>query len=307
MTKTGTDLHGTGTFIDTRFGQIYYETEGEGPPVFLVSGGPGTGHAHYHPWFSALADRHQLVYFDNLGAGRSVRMDDPTDYNLANYAEVIEALRKALGFEKISLIGLSFGSLPALAYAVTFRQHIAALVISNGHFSAQTWQQGNIDNMNYEVRQLFPEIWAEIMALRDQGVLSSDMRIQALYGRALGELFWVDPWDHPGLFRPEGAEEADNFDVYRAFVGDDPEWEVTGTLKGFNPTAQLADFDVPTLIVSGRYDRITPPSIAVQIKEALPVAPVTLEIFERSAHRPWVEEADLYFECVSAFLEDIDG
>jgi proline iminopeptidase len=84
-------------------------------------------------------------------------------------------------------------------------------------------------------------------------------------------------------------------------IGDDPEWKVTGTLAGYD---RLDEFErlPPTLVVSGRYDRLTPPSVAYETFEALAPERRALHVFERSAHRPWAEQPDEYFDAVKSFL-----
>lgn len=295
-------VHGLGDYVETDSGRIYYELEGSGPPVFLVPGGPGASHTHYHPWFSALAQNHTVVYFDNLGTGASDRLESRTDYTVQRYACDIEALRLALHFEQINLIGLSFGSLPALEYTVQHAPYVNRLVISNGHLNAATWQEGNIDNVNHEIRTLFPEVWSQMQALRAQGIRSGDSRYQALYAGLLADLNWVDTWNHPQLYHTDDPRDEPNYEVYFGFIGDDPEWTITGTLQGYDPSPKLARCNVPTLIVTGRYDRVTPPAIAYKIQKAFPPNHAQLVVFEKSAHRPWVEESEEYFDVVGKFL-----
>jgi proline iminopeptidase len=55
-------------------------------------------------------------------------------------------------------------------------------------------------------------------------------------------------------------------------------------------------------VISGRYDRVTPPSVAQAIFDGLTPGKGRLYIFERSAHRPWAEQPDEYFEVVGRFL-----
>jgi proline iminopeptidase len=292
--------HGRGSHADTSVGQVYFETEGDGPAVFVVPGGPGVGHAHYHPWFSRLATDHTVVYFDHPGTGRSGRLGDPSLYTISLYAEAIDGLRAILGLERVSLVGLSFGGMPAIQYALDYPSRLDRLVLSNSQLSAQTWQEGNIDNLNHELRNQRPEAWAEIGALRAAGVLSTDASYQELLEPSVTQMEWFDPEHAPDLERD--AAEGFELAVYEAFIGPDPEWVVTGTLTGYDPTESLASLEMPTLVVTGRHDRVTPPRIAARIRDALPAERAELKVFERSAHRPWVEEPDAYFELVGAFL-----
>jgi proline iminopeptidase len=293
-------MHGEGAYVETDHGRMYFEREGAGEPVVIAPGGPGVGHAHYHPWFSALADRFEVVYFDYLGTGRSDRLADPAGYTIERYAAGIEALRSHLGAERIALIGVSFGGMPALAYALAHADRVRRLVLSNAQISAATWQEGNIDAVNAALREQFPERWDRLLELRAQGVRSLDDRYQELYDGLLDDLEWVDPTGHPRLQTDELNRP--RADVYEAIAGPDPEWEVTGTMAAFDPLPGLRKLRIPTLVATGRWDRLTTPRLACRAVEALPDGVAELAIFERSAHRPWAEEPDAYFARVGAFL-----
>lgn len=286
--------------VDTPYGRVYVETEGDGPPVILVPGGPGVGHAHYHPWFSRLADRHTVVYYDAPGTGRSDRLPDFGDYTVQTYAAAVEAIRQHLDASDIAIVGLSFGGLIGAEYATTHPERVRRLVFSNAPYSARSWLSGNIDNVNHEVRTRYPELWTKLMALRDAGETSLAPAYQELLGRVLPELEWAYPRDHPEL----GHDPAETFrlEAYAAFIGPDPEWTVGGTLAGFDPTQRLSRLPVRTLVITGRHDRVTPPAIAHELATLLPAA--DLVVFEHSAHRPWAEEPDGYFATLADFLTD---
>ena len=88
-------------------------------------------------------------------------------------------------------------------------------------------------------------------------------------------------------------------------LGLDPEWKLDGTLAGIELGPLLGAVTAPTLVFAGRYDRICPPSVARRIALALPDA--RLVVFERSGHRPEVEEADRWFAEIEAFLRGVAG
>jgi proline iminopeptidase len=165
--------------------------------------------------------------------------------------------------------------------------------------SAAAWQEGNIDAVNDALRSYYPERWDELLALRAQGVTSLDAGYQALFEDVLERLEWADPEHRPQLERDEA--EPMRMDVYEAFLGPDPEWEVGGSVAGFDPLPRLGGLDVPVLIVTGRWDGLTTPRIAHAAARALPHA--SLAVLERSAHRPWAEEPDAYFALVEGFLD----
>ncbi len=177
-------IHGHGQYLQTPQGRLYYETEGHGPAIILVAGGPGGSHASFHPWFSRLADHHTVVYFDNLGRGRSDRLVDPKQYTVERDADDIEALRTALKLDTITVLGHSYGGMPALAYALKYPAHIDHLILSDTLHSADGFQQ-NIDNCNREAAAQFPEVWEKLTAMRANGVKTGSDAYEDLYGPAV--------------------------------------------------------------------------------------------------------------------------
>ena len=291
-------VHGLGRTIDVAdIGRLYYETEGEGPSVLLVGGGPGVDHAHFHPWFSRLARRRRVIYYDHPGTGRSVPSAEGV-FTVDAYARAIEGLRGHLGLESLVLVGLSFGGIPAVEYARQHPGRVVALVLSNAHVDARGWQEGNIDHVNQTLRDRFPETWAQLTAMRSSGVRSADERYQDLLSVALTGLEWAEPWAHRTLNQ---SDSPPSWAAYESFIGTDPEWEVTGSLAGHVP--RLEDLDVPTLVLVGRHDGLTLPRLAFEHAQRLPRA--QLHVFERSGHRPWCEEPDAYVEVIERFLDSL--
>ena len=186
--------------------------------------------------------------------------------------------------------------MPALEYTQRWPERVDRLVLSNAQVSVHTWQAGNIDAVNAALRRHFPERWRALLALRERGIRSLADEYQELFEDVLERLEWTDPERRPQLTRDDF--NAPNPDVYAALVGDDPEWEVTGTMAGFDP--DLSRISAPTLVVSGRWDQLTSPAIADATAAALPDA--RLHVFERSAHRPWAEQPEEYFTLVRGFL-----
>ena len=74
--------------------------------------------------------------------------------------------------------------------------------------------------------------------------------------RALPRLEWAHPDNMPSLEGDRPFTPA----AYEAFVGADPEWVVGGSLRGHDPA--LEAIEAPTLVVCGRWDGLTLPSIA---------------------------------------------
>jgi proline iminopeptidase len=289
------EWHSRGATVSFNHGPIYFEVEGDGPPTVLVGGGPGNDHTHYHPWFSRLASTHTVVYYDHPGTGRSRPVATQDAYSIGSYSDAIEALRKQLGFDAITIIGTSFGGLPAVDYALRFPDRISALVLSNAQVNEAGWQEGNIDNVNRALRTHFPEAWTKIESLRAKGVRSLDGTYQDLLGQVLPRLEWAEPWTHVELTR---SDIPFALEVHEAFCGSDPEWIVGGSLSGHDPP--LEEIAAKTLVITGRFDALTTPAISKANADRIPHSEFT--VLERSAHRPWAEESPEYFEVLGSWL-----
>ena len=295
-------MFSTEHYVKTAEGRVYVEVEGEvGELVLLATGGPGVSHDHYHPWFSRLLPELRVGYVDYIGCGRSDRLDDASAYSVELLARNLESICDQLDAATVSVIGISFGGFPAVEFALNNSDRLRRLVLSNAQVTAAAWQRTQLDGVNDEFARLFPAEWREILELRARGVTSLDERYQKLFELVLPDLEWVDPWGHPPLSRP-APEHGFEVAVYESIVGPDPEWEVTGTLRGYDRSGEFLRLP-ETLVVSGRYDRLTPPIVAEEIHAALDPQRRRLHIFERSAHRPWVEEHDSYFAVVKSFLQ----
>src|SRR5579871_3640935 len=101
--------HAPGSYLTTKAGvRLWYESEGNGDPIVLISGGPGSPHDYFHPEFSRLARGHRIIYFDPYGRGKSDKAAKATDYSFAGDVEDVEALRTALNLGRITLFGHSY-------------------------------------------------------------------------------------------------------------------------------------------------------------------------------------------------------
>lgn len=96
---------------------------------------------------------------------------------------------------------------------------------------------------------------------------------------------------------------ARNQQVYETMWGPS-EFFATGVLKDWNVESRLAEIDVPTLILSGRYDEATP---AQQQRLQRGIRGSRWTILEHSAHLTFLEEPERYRDDLASFLDDIDA
>src|SRR2546423_1158792 len=100
--------------------QATYEVIGNGEPLFYFQGGPGDSASLLRDDAELLADRFAVYLIDPPGSGGSTPARDPSDYDHLGHARFYEKARQALGVERATIMGISFGAIVALTYAAIF-------------------------------------------------------------------------------------------------------------------------------------------------------------------------------------------
>jgi len=287
------------SFVALSGGKIWYQIKGQGEPIVLIPGGPGSSHCVFVPWFDNLAVDFKVIYFDALGRGKSSRAKNKEEYSLQRDVDDLEGLRKALALTKWSVLGHSYGGVVAQAYALKYPDSVAKLILVDTLYDAEMWQ-ANDDNSNYEFKNQFPERWDKLMAIRSQGHKSSSPEHIKAYDIPLGLMFFYDA-SNASKLRQDMSNPLDfNWDVYYQICGDDADFEIGGEIAKFDFKKDLNNLRMPVLIIAGRYDRVSIPWYAVKYKDYVPQAEFVM--LEKSGHFPFVEEHIKFIELVSRFL-----
>jgi proline iminopeptidase len=298
MAQNFPDSHKDGKYITVNGAKLWVVTVGKGDPLVLIAGGPGGAHPGLRR-FDSLAAHYQLIYFDAFGRGKSDTAKHLKEYTLERDIEDIEGLRTALHFDKINVLGHSYGGVVAQGYAVKYPQRVKHLVLANTFHSFIMWQE-NDDNYNREIKTNYPEVWDTLMKIREHGYVSSDQLHQDIYGRVpYGFLYAYNP----DKFRPGGGKPYPNpfnAKLYYQMVGKDGDFIVGNDIGNFDYRTQLKNLKMPVLIYGGRYDRVAVPWMMVKYKQYCPQA--TFVMFERSGHNPQVEEPQILFPLLNDFL-----
>jgi proline iminopeptidase len=293
------DSEKDGKYVTVNGAKLWVVTVGKGEPLIFISGGPGSAHIGMRR-FDSLAKDHMLVYYDAFGRGKSDTAKRVEEYSLERDIEDLEGLRKALKLDKIDVLGHSYGGVVAQGYAIKYPQQVSHLVLANTFHSYLMWQ-ANDDNCNHEMRTNYPEMWEQLIALREKGYVSSDEAHQQLYGTVpYGFLYAYNP----DKFVSRGSKPYPNpFNtrLYYQLVGKDGDFIVGNDIGNFDYRSQLKDLKMPVLIYGGRYDRVAVPYMMVKYKQYCPQAQFLM--FECSGHNPQVEEPAKLFGLLEQFLK----
>jgi proline iminopeptidase len=275
--------------------KIYYELCGdpEGKPVFVLHGGPGGSSSPYMRRFFN-PEKFLIVLHDQRGAGQSTPPAEIRENTTQHLVEDIERLREHLGAGKIILFGGSWGATLALAYAETYPGNVAGMVL-RGVFTA-TGEE--IDHFYHGgVRTAFPDTYDRfvnslpepdrrplpdyLLALvqsEDPEERAKYSRVWAAYELKLASLEFPD----------EDLERVlDEFDSY-TFALMENHYMANGCFFEEGQLLENADRirEIPSVLVTGRYDMICPPINAYRLHKLLPGS--RLVIAEGAGH--WMGE-----------------
>ena len=237
---------------------------GAGRPVLLLHG-PQTVDPRA-PFLEMLGQHAEIIAPSHPGFGRSARPSDfETVYDLVHfYLDFLETLP----YEKVTLVGLSFGGWLAAEIAVKCRHRLDGLVLVDAF-----------------------------------GIKVSDRETQDIL-----DVFNTSPpeverrsWHDPAAWAPDLDALSDDELVIRA-----RNWEAL-CLYGWNPYMYnpqlkrwLRRITVPTLVLWGASDGIVKPSYGRVYSALIPQS--RFELIERAGHHPEIEQARAFVDAVVKFL-----
>lgn len=140
--------------------QIYWECSGNplGKPIVYLHGGPGSSsRPNSRRYFDPA--RYNIVLMDQRGCGRSIphveKREDLAVNTTSHLIADIEQLREHLRIDRWEVLGVSWGTTLALAYAQAVPHRIDALVLA----SVTTTSRREVEWITHGIGRVFPEQW----------------------------------------------------------------------------------------------------------------------------------------------------
>lgn len=123
-------------YVQVPGGRVWYRIVGSGTrtPLLVLHGGPGVPSTYLKP-LAALADERPVVFYDQLGTGKSDHPTDTTLWRMERYLEELNRVRQALGLREVHLYGHSWGSILAVEYLLTRPAGVRSLILAGPGFS----------------------------------------------------------------------------------------------------------------------------------------------------------------------------
>jgi proline-specific peptidase len=277
-------------FIQVPGGRVWYRSVGEGgTPLLCLHGGPGFTHYYLEP-LELLADRRQVIFYDQLGCGRSDRPDDLGLWTVDRFVEELAMVRAALNLDRMHLFGSSWGGMLAMQYVLDRRPDLVSLVLCGSPASMIRWSRDCAEllaDQPTKVRDVIREHEAA-------GFTGCPEYQAAILGFYREHVCRMSPW-------PAGLERSfaeAGYPVYNTMNGPS-EFTVTGTLKTWDIMDRLGEIGVPTLLVGGRHDECRPAHLEDMHRR---IAGSRLEIIEDASHLCFAEQPSVFTSLVNHFL-----
>ena len=273
--------------------QLYYRVLGSGgPPVVLIHGGPGFTSDYLADDLATMARNHSLFVYDQRGIGRSTLVSDSTALAAQRYVEDLEAIRKHLGLQRLTLLGHSWGVAPAALYAMQYPERVSRMIL--------------VGAIPAEGRELV-SAFQKMAAARDSATLRRMSELSRIRQRNPDDLTacreYYQLWFRP-FFANRDAERRMKGNVCAGSSASlknkrNVDRFTFASLGSWDWLTSLSRTDVPTLIIQGELDPL-PIESARKWAAAMPNARL-LEL-KGIGHFPYVEAPEAFFAAVDQFL-----
>ncbi|WP_449277661.1 proline iminopeptidase-family hydrolase [Leucobacter sp. GX24907] len=278
-------------FVDTPHGRLWTRTltptVEAGPPLVLLHGGPGYPSDYLEPLAPLAADR-KLVFFDQIGAGRSDPPSNASAWTPNAYVEHVELVRRALGLDRFHVLGQSWGGFLALAYTEAHPERVASLVLSSPLVDVPRW----VDDARDLIARL-PEEHRDAIAngAEDPGYAAAEAEF---YRRHFCS---IEPWPEPLQRAADGQDAAS----YQAMWGPN-EFTNTGSLSGQSKVGVVAGLRIPNLWITGDNDEARPETL----REFADMNDTSELVVLPGTHCVHLEQPEPYLGALRAFLSSAD-
>jgi pimeloyl-ACP methyl ester carboxylesterase len=277
---------------------LHVEEWGSGPTIVL-SHGYCLNLTFWHYQIADLSRDFRVVAYDQRGHGRSGRPGPDGSWSLDALAEDLDAVIAAAGGGPVVVVGHSMGGMTALQYARDFPEAIGNTIA--GLVLVDTTAADVMDGIIPAVGRYLEATIQGLQEAAMRAIAGNVSRIDRLRGRVsniayIGTRFLGFGPD-PSPSKVEFLER-----VLRE-VPSDVALSLLPTVTGLDVSDVLDAIDVPTLIVVGSHDRLTPPGASQRLADAIKQS--ELFVLQDAGHSSMFEKPNEFNARVRQFLERV--
>jgi pimeloyl-ACP methyl ester carboxylesterase len=246
-----------------------------GDPLILLHAFPLHG-GMWEPQLDALAGSRRVILPDYPGFGRAASEPVPAVPEIGYYAEALRELLDRLSLERVVLGGISMGGYVAFAALRSFPERISGLILADTTAAPDTEEARR--GRNETVTRVAGEGVGVLPELMMDKLLSEHTRRES----------------------PETVEQ-----VRRMALESSPDGVVAalGALRERpDSTPLLGDIQVPTLVIGGEEDALSPPETMARMAEAIPGSRHV--VLSEAGHLSNLESPGKFSAALSGFLQE---
>ncbi|MEX2177258.1 MAG: alpha/beta fold hydrolase [Gemmatimonadaceae bacterium] len=250
--------------------ELGYDDIGTGQSVLFIHGFP-LNRTMWAPQQSALVERCRCIAADLRGFGESTPQPP---YSMAQYADDLARLLDQVRIDQTVVVGLSMGGYVGFEFWRRHRERVRGLVLADTKATADT------EKALASRREL-------ITVARTEGSTAvANLQIAGIVGKTTRE-------KHP-----------DTYDSVHRMIAQAGVEGIVGALEAMmarpDSTPTLATIDIPTLIVVGEEDSLTPVKDARAMQSA--IAGSRLEVIAQAGHLSNMERPAAFNHVLTEFL-----
>lgn len=247
------------------------------PPLLLING-LGSDRSAWRLQVPVLADRYRTISYDNRDVGQTGAGETLKSYSIETFAADAAGLLNALGIKRAHIVGASMGGAIAQEFALAYPERVTSLTIVCSWAKTDPWLAELLGQWERLFASLGPLEWARTSLLR-----------------AVTHRFYDDPAQLSAVLEAAAAspfpqETASYIRQSQAAIGHDTRDRLPMTR-------------VPTHIIAGAVDQLTPLRFSEEIAALIPDA--RLSVIEGIGHGMFWEATEEFNDLVLGFLADV--
>lgn len=282
------------------------------PLLILLHGGPGFPEMRLLRYFNApLESNFIVVYWEQRGTGKSFNSEIPqssmcVEQFIGDLDELVDAMRKGFGKDKVALYGHSWGSALGVLYAARFPEKVAVVA---GAGQIGDWPAS--ENICYDFTIAEAERRGNRKALQElraigppphtaRNVIVQRKWLTRFVGMVRGMSMWrfsriIISGPESSIFDLPNILRGTRFSTYAM-------WEEVSALNLLNAAPVL---EMPVFFFIGRHDHVIAPKKSVAYFEMLSAPSKRLLWFEESGHEPPFEEPEKFNAAMADLVRPI--
>lgn len=275
-------------------GKIWYNVIGNGhkTPIVMLHGGPGFTSYSLTPLFDLATDR-QIIVYDQLGCGRSSRLQDTSLMNITSQLKDLDALLEKLHINEFYLYAHSYGTCLAVEYFFKNKRLPKALILASACMSTKRWEL-DADTLISSMDPAFSKPLMNFKMGNFEDTTNYSLAIEKYYSSFYNLKMnkYID-----SSISQSGKE------LYLHMWGKE-EFLATGNLKNFNRINDLPKINIPTLFTAGEFDAARPATVKYY-QSLVPSSKFVL--IKNAAHSTMNDNTEADINAIQEFINSLEN